>query len=79
MRYVSMFNAAMHNASEPGWLVSIVTRLWAGRYVVRIPVSVKEFSHPQKRPDRLWGQPILLFHGHRGPFPQIQRQGRDDA
>ena len=69
----------MRNASELGWLVSIVTRLWAGRAVVRIPIWVRDFSHPQKRPDTLWGPPTLLFNENRGPFWRIKRQGRDDA
>jgi hypothetical protein len=69
----------MHNSSEQGWLVSIVTRLWAGRSVMRISIWVRVFSHLQKLRDKLWSPPTLLFNEHRGPFPRIKRQGRDNA
>jgi hypothetical protein len=51
-------------------LVVIITTLRAGRRVNR-------FSFSPKRPDRLWGQPILLFNEHRGSLWRVQGQGRE--
>jgi hypothetical protein len=31
----------------------------------------------QKRPDRLWGPPSLLFNGYRGSFTGLKRPGRE--
>jgi hypothetical protein len=36
---------------------------------VRVSVGSRIFS-PQRRPDRPWGPPNLLFNGYREPFPR---------
>ena len=55
----------------------MATRLQSAGSGVRIPVGLRDFSLLQKRPDRSWGLPILLFNGYRGPFPELERPGRE--
>jgi hypothetical protein len=37
----------------------------------------KRFFSSLKRPDRLWGQPTLLFNGYYGSFPRAKRPARE--
>ena len=50
--------------------MGIVTRLWTGRYGVRIPVEARELS-PSKHPRRLSGVLSLIFSRLRCSFPGI--------
>jgi len=54
-------------------LVGLVTRLWAGRYGVGIPVWTQDLSLLQN----LWGPPSPLFSGYRGSVPGVKRRARD--
>jgi hypothetical protein len=53
-----------------GKVVSILTRIWAGGSVVRIPAM-------EKRPHRLWGPRSPLFFVYRGYLPGVKRLGRE--
>ena len=50
-------------------VVSIETKLRAGRFGVRIPSGAKQLFSSPKRPDRLWGPPSILSHGYMIPSP----------
>jgi hypothetical protein len=43
---------------------------------VGVPVGSRIFTSP-RRPDRLWGQPNLLYNGYQGLFPGVKRPGRE--
>ena len=46
-------------------IISIVTKLWAGRFGVRFMAESSDFLST-KRPDLLWSLPSLLLNGYMG-------------
>ena len=58
-------------------IVSIATRLRAGRSGVWIPAEQRHFFSSPNRWDRLWGPLSLLCSGYRSSFPGVKRSGRD--
>jgi hypothetical protein len=49
-----------------GSVVGIMTKLQAGRYVIRIPTATRHFFSYTKRLEPLWGSSSLLFYGYYG-------------
>jgi hypothetical protein len=56
-------------------LVGIAPRLLAGLSGFRTAAGSKRFLILHKRPDVLWGPLCLLFNGHQGSFPDLERPG----
>ena len=64
------------NQGSCAYIVSVVTRLWAGQPRIRILVGTKFFSCSE-HPDWPWGTPILLFSGYWGSFLGVKQPGNE--
>jgi hypothetical protein len=57
-------------------VVSIVARLRTRPSGVPMPAGLGVFLSSSNRPNRLWGQPSLVFNGYWGSFPGVKRPRR---
>jgi hypothetical protein len=71
------FRYPLNEMRSQSVIVGKVTTLHTGWSRTLMPVRARDFSVPQKRPDRLWGPPSLLFSDHWASFPQVKRPGHE--